>query len=106
MVKICLQPDSSLTEENQNGKETAGHISLEDRDTFIGIEGEHGTEAKETGRQLMDGKEIGPGTHMLATHRCKENPDSPVGEEVDLSLSLRNEARRHRALWLADDGKG
>ena len=41
-------PENSLAEENWNGKENAGHIPSEDRDTDIEIEGEHGTEGEET----------------------------------------------------------
>ena len=66
--KGFLAPDNSLAEVNWNGKEIAGHISSEDRDTDIEVEGEHGTEGEETGRQLMGGKEIRLGTQMLATH--------------------------------------
>ena len=45
-----LAPENSLAEENQNGKGKAGHISSEDRDTVIQIEGEQWTEGDETGR--------------------------------------------------------
>ena len=50
------------------------------------MEGEHGTEEEETGRQLLDGKGLRPGTvqHMLATHSYKKNPNNPVGNELDL----------------------
>ena len=45
-----LAPHNSLTEENQNGKEKEGHISSEDRDTVMEIEGEQVTEGQETGK--------------------------------------------------------
>ena len=61
-------PGSILTEESRKGKETAERSSPEDRATDIGMEGEHGTEEEETGRQLLDGKGLRPGTQMLATH--------------------------------------
>ena len=48
------------------------------------MEGEHGTEEEETGRQLLDGKGLRPGTHMLATHNYTKNPSGPVGNELDL----------------------
>ena len=57
-----LATDNSMTVENQNGKENAGHISSEDRNTVIEIEGEQGTEGGESGGRLMDGKGIRPGT--------------------------------------------
>ena len=60
--------DNSSTEESRNGKENADHISLEDRYTDIEIVGDHGTEGEETGRLLMDGRGIYPGTQMLVTH--------------------------------------
>ena len=63
-----MTPGNSLTEESRKGKETAERISPEDRGTDIEMEGEHGTEEEETGRQLLDGKGLRPGTHMLATH--------------------------------------
>ena len=59
--------------------------SSEDRGTLIEIEGEHGTDGEETDRQLLDGNGMRPGTQMLATHRHKNNPDGPVGNELDLS---------------------
>ena len=40
---------------------------------IIEIEGENWTEGEETGRQLMYGKEIRPGTQMLATHSYMKN---------------------------------
>ena len=105
-----LAPVNSLAEENWNGKENAGHISPEDRDTDREIEGEHGTEGEETGRQLMDGKGIRPGTQMLATHRYKKNPDGPVGNEQDLNEGetlvylMKHDDNEH--WWLREDGKG
>ena len=32
----------------------------------------------------MDGKRIRPGAQMLATHDYKKNPESPVGNELDV----------------------
>ena len=105
-----MAPDNSLAEENWNGKENAGHISSEDRDTDIEIEGEHGTEWEETGRQLMDGKEIRPGTQTLATHSYRKNLDGPVGNKLDLNEGktfvylMKHDDNEH--WWLAEDGKG
>ena len=70
-----------LTEESRRGKETAERSSSEDRGTDVEMEGEHGTEEEETGRQLLDGKGPRPGTQMLATHSYKKNPHGPVGNE-------------------------
>ena len=47
-----ITPDNS-TEGNRKGKETAGSISSEDRDTVIESEVEHGTEGEDTSRQLI-----------------------------------------------------
>ena len=80
-----MAPANSLAEENRNGRATAGHISSEDRDTVIQIEGEHGTEREEPGRQLMDGKGIRSGTQMVATHGYKKNPDGILGNELDVN---------------------
>ena len=80
-----LAPDTSLAEENRNGKENTGRSLSEDRDTDIEIEGEHGTEGEKRGRQLMDGKEICPGTQRLATHRYRKNQDGPVGIELEMN---------------------
>ena len=87
---------------------TVAFFSSEDRDTDIEIEGGHGTEGDETGRQLMDGKEIRLGTQMLATHSYKQNPDSAVGNELDLNeretlVYLMTHDDKH--WWLAEDGK-
>ena len=48
------------------------------------MEGAHGSEEEETGRQLLDGKGLRPGTQMLATHSYKKNPNGTVGNELDL----------------------
>ena len=53
-------PGSILTEESRKGKETAERCSPEATD--IEMDGEHGTEEEETGRQLLDGKGLRPGT--------------------------------------------
>ena len=34
---------------------------------------------------MIDGKEIRPGTQILATQKYKKNLDSPMGEELDLN---------------------
>ena len=73
-----LTPGSILTEESRKGKETAERSSSEDRGTDIEMEGEHGTEEEETGRQLLGGKGLRSGTQMLATHSHKKNPNGPV----------------------------
>ena len=62
-----MTPGSILTEESWKGKETAERSSSEDRGTDIEMDGENGTEEGETGRQLLDGKGLRPGTQMLAT---------------------------------------
>ena len=51
-----MTPGDILTEESRKGKETAERSSSEDRGTDIEMEGEHGTEDEETGRQLLDRK--------------------------------------------------
>ena len=57
----------------------------------------------------MDGKIIRPGAQMLATHDYKKNPESPVGNELDvnegdtLEYLMTNENNEH--WWLAEDGK-
>ena len=57
-----MTPGNILTEESRKGKETAERSSSEDRATVIEMEGEHGTEEEDTGRQLLDGKGLRPGT--------------------------------------------
>ena len=73
-----MTPVNNPTEGNRKGKETAGRISSEYRDTAIANEVEHGTEGYS--RQLMTRS----GTQILATHEYKKNPDSAVGNELDL----------------------
>ena len=106
-----MTPGSILTEESRKGKETAERSSSEDRGTDIEREGEHGTEEEETGRQLLDGKELRPGTQMmLATHSYKNNPNGPVGNELDLeegvTLVYLMEHDDNESWWLAEDVKG
>ena len=48
------------------------------------MEGDHGTEEEENGRQLLYRKGLRPGTQMLGTHSFKKNPNGPVGNELDL----------------------
>ena len=58
----------------------------------------------------MDGKKIRPGAQMLATHDYKKNPESPVGNELDVNEGdtlvylMTNENSEH--WWLTEDGKG
>ena len=105
-----MTPGSILTEESRKGKETAERSSSEDRGTDIEMEGEHGTEEEETGRQLLDGKGLRPGTHMLATHSYKKNPTGPVGNELDLTegdtLVYLMEHDDNASWWLAEVVKG
>ena len=58
----------------------------------------------------MDGKGIRSGTHILATHRYKKNPDSPVGNEQDFqqgdTLVYSMEHDENELRWLEEDGKG
>ena len=100
-----MTPGNSLTEESRKGKETAERISPD-----IEMEGEHGTEEEETGRQLLDGKGLRPGTHMLATHNYTKNPSGPVGNELDLmegdTLVYMMEHDDNESWWLAEDVKG
>ena len=92
------------------GEKTAERSSSEDRDNDIELEGEHGTEEEETGRQLLDGKGLRPGTHMLATHKYTKNPSGPVGNELDLmegdTLVYLMEHDDNESRWLAEDVKG
>ena len=105
-----MTPGSFLTEESRKGKETAERSSSEDRGTDIEMEGEHGTEEEETGRQLLDGKGLRPGTQMLAMHSYKKNPNGPVGNELDLTegdtLVYLIEHDDNESWWLAEDVKG
>ncbi len=100
-----ISPHNS-TEGNRKGKETAGSISSEDRDTVIESEEEHGTEGEDTSRQLM----IRSGTQFLATPRHEKNPDGPVGNELDLNEGdtvvylMKHDENEH--WWLVEDGKG
>ena len=92
------------------GEKTAERSSSEDRDNGIEMEGEHGTEEEDTGRQLLDGKGLRPGTHMLATHNYTKNPSGPVGNGLDLmegdTLVYLMEHDDNESWWLAEDVKG
>ena len=92
------------------GEKTAERISSQDRDNDIEMEGEHGTEEEDTGRPLLDGKGLRPGTHMLATHKYTKNPSGPVGNELDLvegdTLVYLMEHDENESWWLAEDVKG
>ena len=80
-----MTPDNISTGEIRTEKETAGTIWPEERDSGLEIEIEQGTEEEETSRQMIDGKEIRPGTQITATQEYEKNPDSPVGEELVLN---------------------
>ncbi len=101
-----MTPDNNSTEGNRKGKDTAGSISSEDRETVIESEVEHGTEGEDTSRQLM----IRSGTQFLATHGYEKNPDGPVGNELDLNEGdtvvylMTHDDNEH--WWLVEDGKG
>ena len=105
-----MTPGNSSTEESRNGKETAERSSSEDRGIVIEIEGDRGTEGDETDMQLLDGKGIRPGTHMLATRRYKKNLEGPLGNELDLSegetLVYLMKHDDNEYWWLAENGKG
>ena len=92
------------------GEKTAERSSSEDRDNDIEMEGEHGTEEEDTGRQLLDGNGLRPGTQMLATHNYTKNPSGPVGNELDLmegdTLVYLMEHDDNESWWLAEDVKG
>ena len=88
-----MTPDNISTGEIRTEKETAGTILTEERDSGLEIEVEQGTEGEETSRQMIDGKEIRPGTQILATQECNKNTDSPVGY-----TSLLNGARGKQTL--------
>ena len=75
------------------------------------MEGEHGTEEEETGRQLLDRKvHRCPGTQMLATHSYKNKQNGPMGNELDLkegdTLVYVMEHDDNDSWWLAEDVKG
>ena len=105
-----MTPGNILTEDSRKGKETTKRSSSEDRGTDIEMEGEHGAEEEETGRQLLDGKGLLTGTQMLATHSYKKNPNGPVGNELDLmegdTLVYLMEHDDNESWWLAEDVKG
>ena len=75
----AMTPDNNSTEENRKGNGTAGRNFSENSDTVIEIEIDNGTDGYS--RQLMTRS----GTQFLATHRYKKNPDSAVGNELDLN---------------------
>ena len=60
--------------------------SAEDRDAVIEIEGEQGTEG-DTSRRRVEVK-ICSGAPILATNSYKRNPDSPLGNEIDLQQGV------------------
>ena len=53
---------------------------------------------------------ICPEAPILATHTYKRNPDSPLGNEIDLQqggvLSYIMEHEENEHWWLAEDSKG
>ena len=77
-----MTPGSILTEESRKGKETAERSSSEDRGTDLEMEGEHGTEEEETGRQLLERKGRSPGTQMLANAQLQEEPEWSSGKRA------------------------
>ena len=111
-MKDCWHKTTAWEKKTGNGRETVGCNSSEDKDTVIEFEREHGTEGEETNRQLMDGRGIRSGTQMLATHGNKKNPDSPVGNELDLTTNtgMRLSRNRKNVYWrerrLVTDDRG
>ena len=105
-----MTPGSILTEESRKGKETAERSSSEDRGTDLEMEGEHGTEEEETGRQLLERKGLRPCTQMLATHSYKKDLNGPVRNELDLregdTLVYLMKHDDYESWWLAEDVKG
>ena len=81
--------------------------SAEDRDAVIEIEGEQGTEG-DTSIHRME-VNICSGAPILATNSYKRNPDSPLGNEIDLqqgdvlSYIMVHEDNDHS--WLAEYSK-
>ena len=65
---------------------------------------------RDIGVILDNGLDIRQGAQMIATHDYKKNPESPVGNELDVNEGdtlvylLTNENNEHR--WLPEDGKG
>ena len=82
--------------------------SAEDMDAVIEIEGEQETEG-DTSRRRVEAN-ICSGVPILATNSFKRNPDSPLGNEIDLqqrdvlSYIMEHEGNEH--WWLAEDSKG
>ena len=81
--------------------------SADDRDAVIETGGEQGTEG-DTSRRRMEAK-ICSGAPILVTHTYKRNPDSPLGNEIDLhegdALSFIMEHEDNEHWWLAEDSK-
>ena len=94
-------PPDILTGEIRTEKETAGTAWTGERDSDLDIEVEQGTEGEDKCRQMIDGKEIRPGTQILATQEYKKNLDSLVGEELDfkqgdtLVFLMEHEENKH-----------
>ena len=82
--------------------------SADDREAVIETDGERGTEG-DTSRRRMEAN-ICSGAPILATHTYRRNPDSPLGNEIDLQqgdvLSLIVEHEDNEHWWLAEDSKG
>ena len=76
-----MTPGNILTEESRKGKETAERISSEDRGIDIEMEGEHGTEEEETGRQLLDGRDY------VQVHRCLQRTVTRITRMVQWETS-------------------
>ena len=79
------------------GEKTAERSSSEDRDNDIEMEGEHGTEEEDTGRQLLDGK----GTTTRNTHAC----NAQVHEEPEWSSRKRARFDGRRYVSLPDGAR-
>ena len=96
-MRTCDDIGRLLTEESRKGKKTAERSSSEDRGTDIEMEGEHGTEEEETGRQLLDGKGLRPGTHNAYNAQSQEEPEWSSGKRAGFDgrryVSLLDEAR-------------
>ena len=95
---------NSSTEESRNGKERAERSWSED----IEIEEEHGTEWDDS-RTKIKVQKFCSGEPILAKKSYKNNPDSPIGKELDLQqvdvLSYIMEHEDNEHWWLAEDNK-
>ena len=94
--------------EEKRGETGDQEASLEEAEEKEKSVGEKTRENSSTDNK--DGKRIRPGAQMIATHDYKKNPESPVGNELDVNEGdtlvylMTNENNEH--WWLAEDGKG